>query len=1541
MENWIGKKIGRYEIQELLGQGGMALVFKVFDSKLERYAALKVIRRESFPPDTYNKLRRRFEIEARAMAKLTHPAIAKVYEYGEFEQFPYLIMELIEGGSLKEKLGQPLPEKESAAFLSAISDGLNYAHKNGILHRDVKPSNILIRKDGSPVLTDFGIAKMIEDSGTSGGTLTETGMGLGTPEYMAPEQSMGMKVDDRADQYSLGVVLYEMLTGRKPYTGQTPMEVLVNQHKEELPDPKKINPSLSHKAVGIIRKCLEKNPEDRYENMNDFTEALQNLSGGLSEKALINPNKRKKHSRKSGLIAGIAAIILVICGVLAFFERNRINDLLNPQTSPQVIVTSFTPEITETSFEIFFSSTIEIETESVLTETPASVPTKVLPMIATETEFVPTEILTNEPTEILLPIVSGTESVPTNEPTKIMPTIVTRTEPVPSEVSAYDTKENVSILAFTATATETSIPTETTTSTVTATATATETSTPTETATSTVTATATATETSIPTETATSTVTATATATETSTPTETATSTATATATATETSTPTETATSTATATATATETSTPTETATSTATATATATETSTPTETATSTATATATSTPTETATPTATATATQTPVPMDIVIGPGTSFYTLDDAWRGLPENSGRVRILLDKINQLSGIIMVPEDKGITEIIFDAENKHSVYCSNARLYANGIPLTIEKNLTFSGLTLFGGGYQIGNVSSTYESSNIKILGAVTDVYAGGEIRGEGVNQGTVSVKNANLSIYGTVLHNVYGGGYAVGNGSVSAVEESHLFLDKRAQVNNELYYGGFSGSICISTDLYTDNDGTQRTDICGQEHGKVTMGTVYADIRGNVRFGVNRESHNPTTVDRKDLDSYTPSFEYIETEASQLQEEAEDPVIQEMLIAWGQECTNLTCAMTKINPSTTELIIKIGYNFAEMYAITIPYLGYSLEHVIIDADSPMVINMQNLPLYANGVHLTIGKNITMSNSTIYAGSKPDNGTDKKDGAELTINGTVRTVYAGGMASGENITADLGSVVVTVSDSGDILDTLYGGGYATGKGAVAKNESTTLILSKNSKIRGNLVLGGYSTNFGSTNVDTVLAAVYGQVVGEIVEDGYGADGTFSTIGQILYIEAPDPEMMDVGEPQIITIGDYETDKTLKHALQSIHYPGGHVIFQLSGKLNVPEDVEMPTNKAIRSITFASNQENVPRSIDLLNHMFFANGIPVIIGKDVTVVNGSLFAGGQVYGGTKTIYEASLTVEGIVQQNIYAGSASRGTGVMEDVCIAEVENSTIKISGTVQGNVFAGGCSVGAGSKSNLTGTSNVILTNTGIIRGNLYFGGSSQSEKDKDLIAYCERKKLKNGICSAENINISTSVNQTNAALYGSIMGNVVENGQSGVEKSYASLSTFSYVETDENDMQLQDTQEIRVGPYENYSTFRQAVQNIHYSEKGTNVILYICGNLVTTEDIEIPWEKNIRSLSIESDKNGVYRTVDFTNKSLLAGGIPITIGRDIILSNTLLYAGKLVENSASSLNVETTEINVMGSVAYIYCGGKANGM
>jgi len=295
MSNLIGKSLGRYHILEQLGEGGMAIVYKAYDTRLEADVAVKVIRTERLAPEILQRAMKRFEREAKSLAQLTHPNLVKVLDYGEYEGKPYLVMPYLPGGTLKQKLqGQPIPWQEAARLLIPIARALDYAHMRGLIHRDIKPSNILITESGEPMLTDFGVAKIIDEEATV--DLTGTSAAVGTPEYMAPEQATSKNVDHRADIYALGIVFYEMVTGRRPFQADTPLAVLFKHASEPLPRPSQFVSTLPDGVEKVLTKALSKRPEERYQNVGEMVHAMESLLSGVASAARPQPELVKPQS---------------------------------------------------------------------------------------------------------------------------------------------------------------------------------------------------------------------------------------------------------------------------------------------------------------------------------------------------------------------------------------------------------------------------------------------------------------------------------------------------------------------------------------------------------------------------------------------------------------------------------------------------------------------------------------------------------------------------------------------------------------------------------------------------------------------------------------------------------------------------------------------------------------------------------------------------------------------------------------------------------------------------------------------------------------------------------------------------------------------------------------------------------------------------------------------------------------------------------------------------------------------------------------------
>jgi hypothetical protein len=284
-----GQTLGNYRVLSALGQGGMAVVYKGYQPMLDRYVAIKVLS-SHFATD--QEFLTRFQREAASIAKLRHNNIVQVYDFGVQGQTYYMVMEYIAGDTLKARLqaaakaGECLSLKQALRILSGVASALDYAHARDIIHRDVKPANIMLRTaeegDGcedEPVLTDFGVAKILQ-----GAQLTGTGMALGTPDYMSPEQSSGSEITSRADLYSLGIVLYEMLSGELPFTADTPLAVLLKHMNDDPPSILLRTPDMPAAVDNVLKKVLAKEPAKRYPSgaalVQAFTEAWGKTLGG-------------------------------------------------------------------------------------------------------------------------------------------------------------------------------------------------------------------------------------------------------------------------------------------------------------------------------------------------------------------------------------------------------------------------------------------------------------------------------------------------------------------------------------------------------------------------------------------------------------------------------------------------------------------------------------------------------------------------------------------------------------------------------------------------------------------------------------------------------------------------------------------------------------------------------------------------------------------------------------------------------------------------------------------------------------------------------------------------------------------------------------------------------------------------------------------------------------------------------------------------------------------------------------------------------------
>ncbi len=268
-----GRSLGKYRVLEPLGRGGMARVYRAYHPQLDRYVAIKVLRSDLVEEEEFLA---RFRREARAVAALRHPNIVQVFDFDVQDGVYYMVMELLEGDSLRTRLNdyrtrdEQVPWGEVVRILLDVLDGLTYAHSEGMVHRDVKPANVLLTRRGQAVLTDFGIAQII------GGTrYTVSGALMGTLNYMSPEQGLEGQCDVRSDIYSLGIVFYEMLTGDPPFDAETPLAILMKHVNDPLPLPRQINPAIPEPFERVVLKALSKRREHRYQSTEEMAGALR------------------------------------------------------------------------------------------------------------------------------------------------------------------------------------------------------------------------------------------------------------------------------------------------------------------------------------------------------------------------------------------------------------------------------------------------------------------------------------------------------------------------------------------------------------------------------------------------------------------------------------------------------------------------------------------------------------------------------------------------------------------------------------------------------------------------------------------------------------------------------------------------------------------------------------------------------------------------------------------------------------------------------------------------------------------------------------------------------------------------------------------------------------------------------------------------------------------------------------------------------------------------------------------------------------------
>ena len=339
----------RYEILEKIGEGGMAIVFRAMDTRLNREVAVKIVRDELFGDEEISS---RFFAEAHAVAKMSHPGIVAVYDVSQTEEVSYLVMELISGITLRQYMEKkhPVPWKQVLHFSRQIADALQHAHERGIIHRDIKPQNIMLLPNGSIKVADFGIAAFENE-------LQETrGQALGSLHYIAPEQLRGKKPDARGDVYSLGVSMYEMLTGFKPYTGETPTEILQKQNSNSLLPVRAFDVEVPQELENIVLKAMAVDVKDRYQSSGELKKALDKFTdhvlnaenrarNGLGEaeggplKVKVTPTvnipkweyvRSMRRSSRIGFSTGSFALMLMAVAMFVFLWNFWLRDVFSP-----------------------------------------------------------------------------------------------------------------------------------------------------------------------------------------------------------------------------------------------------------------------------------------------------------------------------------------------------------------------------------------------------------------------------------------------------------------------------------------------------------------------------------------------------------------------------------------------------------------------------------------------------------------------------------------------------------------------------------------------------------------------------------------------------------------------------------------------------------------------------------------------------------------------------------------------------------------------------------------------------------------------------------------------------------------------------------------------------------------------------------------------------------------------------------------------------------------------------------------------------------
>jgi len=415
----------RYELGEMIGTGGMADVYIARDKRLAREVAVKVLRSDLAKDPSFVA---RFRKEAFAAAGLNNPGIVAVYDSGE-EPAPYIVMELVSGHTLRELIhsGEKLPLSRALEIGAGILAALEYSHECGIVHRDIKPANIMITDQGDVKVMDFGIARILDDLNA---TLTSTWNIVGTAQYLSPEQALGEAVDARSDIYSTGCLLYELLTGKPPFVGDTPVSIAYQHVSAELVAPSKIQPALPAGIDILLAVALAKKPEDRYQSAGLMLDDLFKIRDGQAVTTKISRKKISRWQFISGAVAALLFLSLAIGGL--FLSRDGINTTSEAEI-PNVV------GLIQADAQIMLKDYVVAKTEAVPSDSPQGTVLKVTPEPGSTITAGTGVVLRIASGEVQVPDLIGVDAIQAK-------TILVQAGFLVNEIEAYDASQSIGVV---------------------------------------------------------------------------------------------------------------------------------------------------------------------------------------------------------------------------------------------------------------------------------------------------------------------------------------------------------------------------------------------------------------------------------------------------------------------------------------------------------------------------------------------------------------------------------------------------------------------------------------------------------------------------------------------------------------------------------------------------------------------------------------------------------------------------------------------------------------------------------------------------------------------------------------------------------------------------------------------------------------------------------------------------------------------------------------------------------------------------------------